>query len=160
MQKVLSITQLKPNLEYRKRIVFTHGAFDLFHVGHLELLKASKELGATLVVGVDADENIEFYKKRKPVMTQDHRVKVIAELRFVDFIIPIVLGHKELMHRRKFYISLYGEMRPDFVTYGSQFANPEELKNDCKIVGIKSQMMRHLYSDVTTTKIIEEAKTM
>ena len=42
-----------------KSVVFTHGAFDLFHIGHAEFLKRSKKLGDYLIVGVDCDERIQ-----------------------------------------------------------------------------------------------------
>ncbi|MDG4823977.1 adenylyltransferase/cytidyltransferase family protein [Asanoa sp. WMMD1127] len=61
-------------------------AGDLFHCGHVNLLKAARELGDSLVVGVLDDETIAHYK-RKPIMSLDERVAVIGACRFVDEVI-------------------------------------------------------------------------
>lgn len=60
---------------------------DLFHAGHVALLRAARELGDHLVVGVLSDETATSYKRR-PIMTLSERVAVIEACRFVDEVIP------------------------------------------------------------------------
>jgi cytidyltransferase-like protein len=60
---------------------------DLFHRGHVELLRTARALGDCLVVGVLSDEVAATYK-RAPIMTMDERIIVIAACRFVDEVIP------------------------------------------------------------------------
>ena len=60
---------------------------DLFHPGHVAFLKAARELGDHLVVGVLSDETAASYKRR-PIMTLDERVAVIGACRYVDEVIP------------------------------------------------------------------------
>lgn len=60
---------------------------DLFHPGHVALLRAAREFGDELVVGVLSDETVSTYKRR-PIMTLDERVAVIAACRYVDEVIP------------------------------------------------------------------------
>ena len=60
---------------------------DLFHAGHVALLRAARELGDHLVVGVLSDETAAAYKRR-PIMTLAERVAVIEACRYVDEVIP------------------------------------------------------------------------
>jgi cytidyltransferase-like protein len=60
---------------------------DLFHLGHVELLRAARAFGDWLVVGVLSDEVVMAYK-RKPIMTLAERVAVIAACRYVDEVLP------------------------------------------------------------------------
>lgn len=60
---------------------------DLFHRGHVALLRAARAFGDQLVVGVLSDETVAAYKRR-PIMTMDERVAVIEACRYVDEVIP------------------------------------------------------------------------
>jgi len=60
---------------------------DLFHAGHVALLRAARELGDHLIVGVLSDETATAYKRR-PIMTLAERVEVIEACRYVDEVIP------------------------------------------------------------------------
>ena len=60
---------------------------DLFHPGHVALLRAARGFGDELVVGVLSDETVAAYKRR-PIMTMDERVAVIEACRYVDEVIP------------------------------------------------------------------------
>ncbi|TQM13847.1 adenylyltransferase/cytidyltransferase family protein [Pseudonocardia kunmingensis] len=60
---------------------------DLFHPGHVALLRAARACGDHLVVGVLADEVVEAYKRR-PVMTLAERVAVVGSCRYVDEVVP------------------------------------------------------------------------
>ena len=66
-----------------KRVI-TFGTFDLFHIGHVNILMRSRALGSELVVGVSSDD-LNFKKKGyRPVFSQDDRMKIISSLRCVD----------------------------------------------------------------------------
>lgn len=60
---------------------------DLFHLGHVELLRQARSFGDWLVVGVLADDVVAAYKRR-PIMTLDERVAVIRACRYVDEVVP------------------------------------------------------------------------
>lgn len=60
---------------------------DLFHRGHVEFLSKARALGDVLVVGLHSDDDCEWFKRR-PVLTLDERVAVVAECTFVDRVIP------------------------------------------------------------------------
>lgn len=63
--------------------VFVSGVWDLFHVGHIRILKRAKALGEYLIVAVNTDRKAEFYK-RKPVFPEDQRLELVRSLRCVD----------------------------------------------------------------------------
>jgi glycerol-3-phosphate cytidylyltransferase len=65
------------------RVVLVVGVFDLFHSGHVNLLRRSRELGDRLVVVVNGDALTSSYK-RPPVMSEQDRLAVIAACRYVD----------------------------------------------------------------------------
>lgn len=65
-------------------LVYTAGVFDLFHPGHLNILKRSREMGERLVVGVISDEGTYAYKLRRPLMNQQARLEIVKAIRWVD----------------------------------------------------------------------------
>ena len=67
-----------------KRKVITFGTFDVFHIGHINILARAKKQGDYLVVGVSSDQ-LNFEKKQRyPVYPQDQRMRILESLRFVD----------------------------------------------------------------------------
>lgn len=70
-------------MEKKKIRVFTSGSFDLFHVGHLNILEKSAALGDELVVGVSTDELIQEYKGMKPIVPFEQRFRIVASLKCV-----------------------------------------------------------------------------
>jgi len=71
----------------KKIVVHTAGTYDLFHVGHLNILRKSKELGDILVVAVCSDALSESYKGYKPIIPLTQRVEIIESIIYVDVVI-------------------------------------------------------------------------
>jgi cytidyltransferase-like protein len=67
--------------------VYVDMVADLFHHGHVEFLRRARELGDALIVGVHDDDTVASYKRR-PVMTMDERIRVVAACRYVDEAVP------------------------------------------------------------------------
>jgi glycerol-3-phosphate cytidylyltransferase len=70
-----------------QRTILTYGTFDLFHPGHVALLRRAKELGTRLVVGLSTDE-FNAVKGKKSVMSYEDRKTVLESCRYVDLVIP------------------------------------------------------------------------
>ena len=68
-------------------IVYTTGVFDLFHIGHLNLLRAAKALGDILVVGVTTDKHTKEIRRRL-IIPYEQRAVLVAALKCVDFVEP------------------------------------------------------------------------
>ena len=69
------------------RVVYTAGVFDLLHRGHLNFLWQSKQLGDILVVGVVSDSGTNAYKGIFPAEHQQHRIRKVKEIGFVDLVV-------------------------------------------------------------------------
>lgn len=67
--------------------VFTSGSFDLFHIGHLNILEKSAALGDELIVGVSTDELIEEYKGMKPIIPYEQRARIVASIKCVTKVV-------------------------------------------------------------------------
>lgn len=70
------------------KVGYTTGVFDLFHIGHLNILKKAKEQCEYLIVGVSTDENVMSYKKKTPVIPFEERIAIVEALKYVDEVVP------------------------------------------------------------------------
>ena len=71
-----------------KRIVFTNGVFDLLHPGHVRYLRAARELGDVLIVGLNGDASVRKNKgPARPITPEQERAEVLAALTFVDAVV-------------------------------------------------------------------------
>ena len=72
------------------KIGYTQGTFDMFHIGHLNLLKQAKHYCDLLVVGVNADKLVEEYKHKTPIINELERMEILQAIRYVD---DVVIAH-------------------------------------------------------------------
>ena len=71
-----------------ERIVFTNGCFDILHAGHISYLEEAKKEGDKLIVGLNSDESVARMKgKGRPINAIDRRMKIIASLKVVDWVV-------------------------------------------------------------------------
>ena len=90
--KIISTTGLKRKVsrlkQNGKRIVFTNGCFDILHYGHVKYLQDARGKGDYLVVAVNSDSSVKKIKaKNRPVISQGDRLKTVAALACVDFVV-------------------------------------------------------------------------
>ena len=73
----------------KKKIIigYTTGVFDLFHIGHLNILKKSKSFCDKLIVGVSRDKLVYKYKEKYPVISEKERFKIIESIKYVDYVV-------------------------------------------------------------------------
>lgn len=70
------------------KVGYTTGVFDMFHVGHLNILRRAKEQCEHLIVGVSTDENVQNYKNKTPIIPFAERIEVVGAIRYVDEVVP------------------------------------------------------------------------
>ena len=92
-----------------KRVVgFTLGCFDLFHIGHINLLRNARALCDTLIVGVCSDEYM-LNNKREPIYALNDRMEILKACKYCDVVVPEdTLEKVELYNKYKFDILFVG----------------------------------------------------
>lgn len=63
---------------------YTDGVYDLFHVGHLNMIQTAKKYCEYLIVGVHGDDVVEDYKRRRPIINENDRRRIIESVKGVD----------------------------------------------------------------------------
>ena len=104
---------------------YTTGVYDLFHIGHLNLLRRAKQGCDKLVVGVTTDDLVS-YKHKSAVIPFHERIEIVKSIKFVDEAVPQTSMDKmEAWERIKFDVMFVGsdwEGHPRWVEYGRQFS--------------------------------------
>ena len=150
--KITSTTSLKRKIKRLKqdgkRIVFTNGCFDILHYGHIKYLQDAKAKGDYLVVAVNSDSSIKKIKaKNRPVVGQADRLKVVAALGCVDF---VVLFNEDNP------LKIIKELKPDILIKGSDWSKERIVGADfVKSYGGKVETI-NLVKGRSTSAIIEK----
>lgn len=90
-----------------KTIGFTAGAFDVFHIGHLNLIENARAQCDHLIVGVNSDELISLYKKKGVIVPFEERFRIVGAIRSVDECIRVVTLNKESIWMEKYFDILF-----------------------------------------------------
>ena len=124
------------------KTVITFGTFDVFHVGHINILQRAASLGDTLIVGVSTDK-LNFDKKgRNPIYKEEDRMKIINSLRYVNLCFP-----EESLEKKADYIKQYNA---DVLVMGDDWEGKfNYLKEFCNVVYLERT------PSISTTEIIE-----
>ena len=69
------------------RVGYTTGVFDMFHIGHLNILRRAKEQCEYLIVGVSTDELVKEYKNKTPIIPFEERAEIVQSIDCVDRVI-------------------------------------------------------------------------
>lgn len=127
---------------------YTTGVFDLFHIGHLNLLKNAKGLCDKLIVGVSTDELVRKYKNKTPIINFDERIEIVRNIEYVDAVIA-------QESRDKF--SAWGKLKFDIMFVGDDWHGSkkwEELEEQFNSVGVR--MVYFPYTKGTSSTIIND----
>lgn len=134
------------------KIGYTTGVFDMFHVGHLNILKQAKAQCDYLVVGVSTDELVLEYKNRRPIIPFEDRKTIIEAIRYVDEVIPQTTLNK---------IDAWEVVKFDVMFHGSDWKNSllyDKIAKDMlerKVELIFIDYTKKVSSSILRTKIID-----
>jgi glycerol-3-phosphate cytidylyltransferase len=113
------------------RIGYAPGAYDLFHIGHLNLLRRAREHCEYLIAGVVADEVLIRHKGVTPVIPLSERVEIVRNVRFVDAAVPALTNDK---------IDIWKDLRFNVLFKGNDWQGTEkgdELERDFAALGVE-----------------------
>ena len=96
--------------EKHYKIGYTQGVYDMFHVGHLNILNNAKKYCDYLMVGVNADELVKAYKNKVPVINEKDRLAIVSNIKAVDecFLVD-TLDKVEIYHDHPFDAIFIGD---------------------------------------------------
>ncbi len=82
------------------KIGYTQGVYDMFHIGHLNIIKHAKEQCEKLIVGINSDELVRSYKNKTPVINENDRMEIVRNIKGVDEVILADTLDKKTMFER------------------------------------------------------------
>lgn len=103
----------------RKVIGYTAGVYDMFHIGHLNILRRAKENCDYLIVGVNSDELTYKYKNKHPIIPLEERMEIIKSIRYVD---RVVRADDVVRVDENSRVMVYDEFQPDCIVIGDDHA--------------------------------------
>ena len=136
------------------KIGYICGCFDLFHIGHLNILERCKENCDYLIVGICDDEYIKNNKHRLSVYSQEDRARLIKSLRCVDD--TVVVSAVEILDK----LEAWKRIKFDILFNGSDWVGTErsiKAENDFKDLGVEIKYFP--YTDgISTSGIIKKIR--
>ena len=128
-------------------IGYTSGVYDLFHVGHLNMLRNAKSLCDKLIVGVTTDELV-AYKNKKAVIPFHERIEIVRNIQCVDAVVP-----QEDMNKMK----QWEKLKFDVIFVGDDWYNTDKWKDfetEFKEVGVQIVFFPYT-KGISSTKLNE-----
>lgn len=131
-----------------KVVGYTTGVFDMFHIGHLNILRQAKAMCDYLIVGVSTDELCLSYKHKAPIIAYEERKAIVESIRYVDEVVPQVNRDKFGAWRRiHFDVMFVGDDWKGSLLFS-------ELEKQFKSVGVR--IVYFPYTKGTSSTILRE----
>lgn len=119
------------------RIGYTQGVYDMFHIGHLNLINNAKEQCDYLIVGVNSDELVKEYKHKDTVVKEKERAEIVRNIKAVDECIIVEVLDK---------VEIYKKIHFDAIFIGDDwYGNPRwmKTKDDLAEFGVDVVFLPH-----------------
>ena len=131
------------------KIGYTTGVFDLFHIGHLNILRKAKEQCDYLIVGVSTDELVESYKNRSPIIPFNQRKAIVEAIKYVDKVVPQSSMDK---------LEAWNTMRFDVMFHGDEWKGTDlynKYEKEFAKVGVIIEYLTHT-KGISSSSLIEK----
>lgn len=130
------------------KIGYTTGVFDMFHIGHLNILRRAKEQCDYLIVGVSTDELVRDYKNKTPIVPFEERKAIVDAIKYVDEVVPQTSMDKfEAWKKLHFNAIFHGDDWKGSTLY-------KEIEEKLSSVGVDMVFLPH--TDGTSSTILSE----
>lgn len=130
-----------------KTLVFTNGAFDLLHTGHVTYLTQARQLGDVLILGLNSDASVKRYKgDTRPILPENERAMLLLALRCVDYV--IIFEEDEPR-------SLIARLLPDILVKSEDWAHYVSGREEVEMHGGKV-VLTPMVEGRSTSSIIEK----
>lgn len=107
-------------------IGYTTGVYDMFHIGHLNILKRAKEQCDYLIVGVSTDQLVQKDKNKTPIIPFEERFAIVQAIKYVDQVVPQYDKNKfaawEKYHFNKMFVGSDWKGTPQWEAFEKQFS--------------------------------------
>ena len=136
------------NTGKKYKVGYTQGTFDMFHVGHLNLIRNAKAQCDHLVVGVNSDVLVEEYKGRTPLTCEENRLDIISAIKYVDEALIVSSLDKALMHKNLFF---------DAVFIGDDWkGNPRWIETEAKLSKLGADVVYLKYTEGISSTMLRQ----
>ena len=127
-------------------IGYTTGVFDMFHIGHLNILRNAKSMCDYLIVGVSTDELVQQYKGKTPIIRFEERLEIVKAIKYVDQAVPqLTMDKMDAWRELKFDALFHGSDWKGSDMYNSIVAEFEKVGVDVVFLphtsGVSSTML-------------------
>ena len=132
----------------KKIVGYTTGVYDMFHIGHLNIIRRAKEKCDYLIVGVSTDELVESYKHKTPIIPFEERIAIVQALKYVDRVVPQTSMNK---------MEAWKELKFDVMFHGSDWQNSDmynKIVEDFREVGVDVIFLPH--TDGVSSTLLSE----
>lgn len=136
-------------MDKKYMIGYTTGVFDMFHIGHLNILKRAKEQCEYLIVGVSSDGLVMEYKHKKPIIPFEERIAIVSAISYVDKVVEqTTMDKMEVWSRYKFNALFHGADWKDSDMYNKIAVDFEKVGVDMVFLPHTEGVSSTLLSDV------------
>ena len=133
------------------KIGYTTGVFDMFHIGHLNILRRAKEQCEYLIVGVSTDEVVQTYKHKTPIIPFEQRVAIVEAVKYVDKVVPQTTMDK---------LQAWQNVKFNVMFHGSDWQNSElydKYQKEFAKLGVDVVFLPHT-DGISSTDIVKKLK--
>lgn len=133
------------------KVGYTTGVFDMFHIGHLNILRRAKEQCEHLIVGVSTDDLVREYKHHDPIIPFEERLAIVEAIRYVDQAVPQTTMDK---------LAAWENLRFDVMFHGSDWKGSalyDEYEKRFAQVGVSVVFLPHT-EGVSSTELSQKLR--